>query len=226
KGWYSPIYGFYKKPFVEYVEKRKVHTFACLFCKVKVRRYQDTTDKNSPSGLARHAKACIGEQEVKNAMESGKKPDEVRHMLSGRVGPVKLNCPTFDRVTRWVTENCRPFEIVADRGFQSLMKTGRPHYWIPHPTTVSHDVKKVFAVTRSRISKLLRDYDGDISFATDAWTSPNHMAFVAITAHLIQDGDIYPILLDFFEVPESHTGKALAHEFARVVAEFGISDKV
>jgi hypothetical protein len=27
-------------------------------------------------------------------------------------------------IVRWVSENLRPFEIVRDRGFQSLMKTG------------------------------------------------------------------------------------------------------
>ncbi|KAK7047839.1 hypothetical protein VNI00_006167 [Paramarasmius palmivorus] len=30
----------------------------------------------------------------------------------------------------------------------------------------------------------------------------------------------------FFEVPESHTGETLAQEFARVLREFGISDKI
>jgi hypothetical protein len=125
---------------------------------------------------------------------------------------------------RWVSENCRPFEIVADRGFNSLMKTGRPGYWIPHPTVVSRDVKLAFARTRQRLSKMLRvsqqsfidisktcthyprtpqDYPGDISFATDAWTSSNHKSFVAITAHIVDDdGEPLVILLDFLELPE------------------------
>ncbi len=51
----------------------------------------------------------------------------------------------------WVTENLRPFSIVSDRGFQCLMKTGRPGYYIPSPSTVSRDVKLVFA--RSTVSR-------------------------------------------------------------------------
>ncbi|KAF8801351.1 hypothetical protein BYT27DRAFT_7115214, partial [Phlegmacium glaucopus] len=47
-------------------------------------------------------------------------------------------------IIRWVAENMRPFSIVKDRGFQSLMKTGRPRYYIPCPATVSRDVRKVF----------------------------------------------------------------------------------
>ena len=37
----------------------------------------------------------------------------------------------------WVAENLRPYEIMKDRSFQSLIKTGRPAYYLPHPSTVS-----------------------------------------------------------------------------------------
>ena len=50
----------------------------------------------------------------------------------------------------------RPFSVVKDRGFQSLMKTGRSGYYIPSPGTVSRDVKKVFIKCRQRIAKMLQ----------------------------------------------------------------------
>ena len=59
-------------------------------------------------------------------------------------------------IVRWVSESARPFKIVADRGFQSLMKTGRPEIYIPSPTTVARDVKLVFARTRERIAQMLQ----------------------------------------------------------------------
>jgi hypothetical protein len=65
-----------------------------------------------------------------------------------------------------------------------------------------------------------------LSFATDAWTSPNHKAYVAITVHLEQNGSPLAMLLDIVEVPKSHTGFNLAVAFARVLEDFGISDKV
>ena len=34
-------------------------------------------------------------------------------------------------IVRWVAESLRPYEIVSNRGFQCLMKTGRPEYYIP-----------------------------------------------------------------------------------------------
>ena len=59
-------------------------------------------------------------------------------------------------IVRWVAESKRPFEIVNDRGFQSLMKTGRPGYHIPSADTVSRDTKQVFVQARKRIAKMLQ----------------------------------------------------------------------
>lgn len=102
-------------------------------------------------------------------------------------------------------EQLRPFATVSDSGFQCLMKTGRPHYYIPSATTVSRDTKALFGHARHSIAALLRDYEGKISFATDAWTSPNHRAFVAVTAHLKVRGEPISLLLDLVEVAEVRT---------------------
>jgi hypothetical protein len=59
-------------------------------------------------------------------------------------------------IVHWVSESARPFEIVNDRGFQSLMKTGRPAYYIPSPSMVSCDVRMMFARTRQRIARILQ----------------------------------------------------------------------
>jgi hypothetical protein len=65
---------------------------------------------------------------------------------------------SFNRaeIIRWVSENTHPFEIVKDWGFQSLMKTGQPEYYIPSPSTVSRDVHLVFVHTHQWISKMLQ----------------------------------------------------------------------
>jgi hypothetical protein len=48
----------------------------------------------------------------------------------------------------------------------------------------------------------MQDHSGKLHFATDAWTSPNHRAFVAWTVHLHDTGNILSFLLDVIEVPE------------------------
>jgi hypothetical protein len=52
-------------------------------------------------------------------------------------------------IVQWVAESMHPFKIVEDRGFQCLMKTGRPDYYIPSAQTVSCDVKKIFMCCRN-----------------------------------------------------------------------------
>ena len=137
-----------------------------------------------------------------------------------------LTCCDSAEIVRWVSESIRPFEIVQDRGFQALMKTGRPEYYIPSSRTVSRDVKQVFVRACKRIAKMLQDHEGALSFGTDAWTSPNHKALIAVTVHFEIDGVPFCLLLDLVEVAKSHSGVNLAAAFAKVLNDFGISDKV
>ena len=106
------------------------------------------------------------------------------------------------------------------------MKTRRPDYYIPSPTTVSQDVKHVFANVRKGIAKMLQEHDGKLNFAMDMWTSPNHKAFVAVMAHFEVNGEPVCMLLDLVEVAMSHSGMNLAMAFAQILDEFGISNKV
>ncbi len=50
----------------------------------------------------------------------------------------------------------RPFSIVEDEGFKTLMKTGRSDHYIPKRRTVARDVKEVFKKTRKRMKKMLK----------------------------------------------------------------------
>lgn len=73
---------------------------------------------------------------------------------------------------------------------------------------------------------MLQEYDGNLNFATDAWTSPNHKAFVAFTVHFEHEGAPISMLLDLVEVAKSHSGVNLAEAFMKVLEDFGIQDKV
>jgi hypothetical protein len=118
-----------------------------------------------------------------------------------------------------VAESLRPFTIVEDRGFKSLMKTGRPEYYLPSKSTVSRDVRLVFVNVRKRMAKMMQvsryytqnlgatilnilpqEYEGNLNFATDAWTSPNHKSFVAVSVHFEHKGKPMCMILDVVEV--------------------------
>lgn len=154
-------------------------------------------------------------------------------------------CLTSDscEIVKWVAQSMRPFSIVEDEGFKTLMKTGRPNHYIPKRRTVARDVRYVFKKTKKRIAKILRvsvilpkndidltqtyqEHQGALSFATDAWTSPNHTPYVAITVHMEEKGVPVSLLLDIVRVACSHSGINLAKAFVQVLEEFGIADKV
>ena len=73
---------------------------------------------------------------------------------------------------------------------------------------------------------MIQDHEGALNFATDAWTSPNHKAYVAVSVHFENAGVPISMLLDIVEVPCSHSGLNLATAFARILEDFGISKKV
>jgi hypothetical protein len=127
------------------------------------------------------------------------------------------------------------------------MKTGRPEYHIPSAGTVTSDVWNVFINIQRHIARILQvstmiyvflivnspsrlqplqEHIGALNFTTDAWTSPNHKAYMVVTVHFENKGVPMAILLDIVELAHSHSGFNLAVAFAKILEDFGISNKV
>lgn len=68
--------------------------------------------------------------------------------------------------------------------------------------------------------------EGQLSFAIDTWTSPNHKAYITVTSHFEQDSTPISMLLNLVEAAKSHTGFTLAAVFAKILDDFGIAHKV
>ncbi|KAF8869378.1 hypothetical protein BD779DRAFT_1614497 [Infundibulicybe gibba] len=152
KDWNAPIYAFYY-PILDigYEKGCRYHKFRCgaKGCKKGVCRYLDKSDAKSTSNMRKHAKSCWGLEtdanEVRDTAASLK--DGSITATFERIGKGKVTyshqqhtkAETKAEIVCWVAENAHPYNIVSDRGFRSLMKTGRPEYYIPSPSTVSHD---------------------------------------------------------------------------------------
>ncbi|KAL1724711.1 hypothetical protein EV714DRAFT_222565 [Schizophyllum commune] len=226
--WTSPIYAFYKPvPEVEHVEMRDgrvriAHTFTCYNkgCTKRIRRFLDTSDRMSTSNLRDHAISCWGKSAVDAARDRGtakdardqvttplKRDSDIKLALE-RKGKGKItysmrahtNTETRAECVHWMVESFRPFALVEDDGFKRLMKTGRPEHYLPSRSTVSRDVKRVFVQTRSRIAQWLQEYEGDLNFQTDCWTSPNHKAYMGTTVTLEHNGSMMTFVLNVVEV--------------------------
>ncbi|KAJ2974858.1 hypothetical protein NUW54_g11827 [Trametes sanguinea] len=222
--WTSPVYAFYKAtPDIVYEKGRRAHVFACLAkgCKYTCRRYLDTGDSSSTGNLRRHVRKCWGAEVLKDADQAAnvaearesivgglKKDGLITYSFERKKGTVSYSHRTHSRaetrveIVKWVTQSMRPHVIVKDPGFQMLMKTGRPGYWIPPPSTVARDIRVIYKKSHAKVARLLREYDGALSFATDTWTSPNHRAFIAVTVHFVLNEEPVSMLLDLLEVTE------------------------
>ncbi|KAG1760281.1 hypothetical protein EDD22DRAFT_781373, partial [Suillus occidentalis] len=179
KDWTAPIYSFFNPvPVIGHVNGQRFHAFSCCTkgCNQSIRRFLDKADAKSTSNMRKHAKKCWGTETVEIV-------DKAKNATVARESIIEPLCTTgsitaaFERkgkgkvtyshrqhtktesraeIVRWVSESVRPFKIVEDRGFQSLMKTGRPECYIPSASTVSHDVKLIFAQTHKRIARMLQ----------------------------------------------------------------------
>jgi hypothetical protein len=76
KDWISPIYAFFQPtPTITTVDGRRVHEFRCTASNCKgrgkdpriVRRYLDTSDRNSTGNLRKHARMCWGDEILRGA---------------------------------------------------------------------------------------------------------------------------------------------------------------
>ncbi|GBE87595.1 hypothetical protein SCP_1102720 [Sparassis crispa] len=192
--WRSPVYAFFKSNVsVQYKNGHKCHFFTCATRKCRnvlggVRRYQDSKDKASTSNLKSHIIHCFGAAAVEAAIKGENAPrNDSIFAVFARQGqqPVTVSHRTHSNpevrahLVKWITECNRPAHLISDREFQELMTAGHPGLLLPTPMTLQRDVKASFQRCRERIGTLLREHPGHLNFATDAWTSPNHCAFVA-----------------------------------------------
>ncbi|KAJ6587344.1 hypothetical protein B0H10DRAFT_1831741, partial [Mycena sp. CBHHK59/15] len=249
--WTSTIYTFYLGDVkIEYRGSKLHHTFTCgaRNCKHTITRNQTTKDSNSTKNLRVHAKKCWGEdnvvaaEKVKSLAAARKLLKENSGVRSQRLtdifraheaggGESFSHVPLTNEQSRMfdgsprASESLRPFVIVKDRAYRRLMKSGRTSAYIPSPTTIARDVKLLFNKTRERLKKRFQNTPACISLVTDAWTSPNHRAYIAVSGHWEEEGKQINCLLDFVDVPKvilsqlnrHDTHQSFSHIMARIL---------
>ncbi|KAG1730211.1 hypothetical protein EDB19DRAFT_1897099 [Suillus lakei] len=144
--WVSPVYAFFDPtPHIVEIDGRRAHKFKCCAkaCKASIHRFLDKKDARSTSNMHKHIKSCWG-KEILSAADEAKDANKVHTKIVGRKGKLTYShhqhtwAETKVEIVRWVSESLRLFEVVKDQGFQLLMKMGRPEYYLPLPSTVSH----------------------------------------------------------------------------------------
>ncbi|KAK2463721.1 hypothetical protein APHAL10511_004472 [Amanita phalloides] len=229
KEWTSPVYAFFQpKPKIDVVvvgdDECVSHVFKCWHkqCKVTVCRFLDKKDTRSTSNMHKHVKACWGDKALV-AADSAANADDVRTFIVGGILKNGSITDSFERKGK----GKRTYSIRALTCAEVKAEIVRwPELYIPSLIMVACDMQLVFTWTRQRVAKYLNAYDGRLSFTTDAWTSPNHWAYVAMFVHLENNGTPSLMILDIVEVAESHSGANLAAAFAKILEDFDISHKI
>ncbi|KAI6024542.1 hypothetical protein EDC04DRAFT_2573899 [Pisolithus marmoratus] len=202
RDWKAPIYAFYSPvPIIKHISGRCCHIFKCLTksCKHCVWHFLDTGDRALTSNMWKHVKSCWG-GDVLKAVNKAAGLDIAQDVIKNYTVNGSITMAFEQKGKGKLTYLHQQHTKAEVQGFQSLMKTGRPEYYLPHPSTVSHNVKIVFAKTQNQIAKILQAYDGALNFGTDAWTSPNHKAFIAFSVHLAKEGKPLSMVLNIIEV--------------------------
>ncbi|KAF8137853.1 hypothetical protein K438DRAFT_1490060, partial [Mycena galopus ATCC 62051] len=180
----------------------------CKLAAGGVRRYRTNTDKtlakdrSSTSILSKHAKKCWGEKVVSARMKGTDKQVTDGSIFAAFTHQDERPAVPSDRTLTPAELRNRPLAIVDGREFRSILGAGRPEFSLPGRRTVARDLNVAFGIGRGFVEKLLREHEGRLNFATDAWTSPNHRAFLAWTVHLHHQGRPLAFPLDVYEVPE------------------------
>ncbi|KAF7291900.1 Dimer-Tnp-hAT domain-containing protein [Mycena indigotica] len=235
KKWTSGVYQFFKPDVKLLIETdgRPYQAFTCgaKKCKGKgdfkgVKRYQTrldgkpSGDRSSTSGLKKHARACWGkllvDERLSGTSASGPRDGNIfTSFAKASTRPIRASHRTHTEpefrahIVRWLAEAARPLRTIEDRELKELLGAGRPELTVPSRFTVARDLQAAYERCATRIANLLENYPGRLSFATDAWTSPNHL-----------------FLIDIYEVPESHSGETLAREFNEMLQRFNLSNKI
>ncbi|THH20278.1 hypothetical protein EW146_g1036 [Bondarzewia mesenterica] len=224
KHWISPIYAFFEpKPMIEYIVGHHCHSFKCLgkSCKKRIRRYLDKADATSTSNMCKHVASCWGSAVLEDIM-SFKMADNARDSVVKTLWTGTITEAFEQKGKGKVTYLHRQHTKSETRAkIVHWVSTGRPEHYIPSPSTVSRDVRLIFANCRKQILKMLQ-----VRRSMTANILPNHRAFVAITVHLEHDGIPICILLDIIEVMKSHSGENLAEAFVEILQDFAIEDKI
>lgn len=72
----------------------------------------------------------------------------------------------------------------------------------------------------------LRNLTG-VPLTTRCWTSISEQSYIAVTGHFVNStGELKTVLLDCMEYSDSHTADNLAGELNKIVALWGLQDKI
>jgi hypothetical protein len=131
------------------------------------------------------------------------------------------------KLLRWIVISQQPFTVVEEITFQEFIKTFYPEAKLPTANTIKNNIMECYENETKKIQEILQNISGQISYTIDIWTSVSMKAFLAITAHFIdEEWKLQTIVIDFIQIWGSHSGENIKEIFITCLKNFGIQTKV
>lgn len=192
-----------------------------------------TGSKSGTSGMHRHN--CPKDTGSKSLVTS---------FLQPAAAKVTQTDKTFvtDACISLCCQDLRPFEVVAGDGFmkytQAILKLQHRHKTLlnaadilPHPTTISRNVKtKAEDVREDLQNRLQQAYvDGNVSYTSDMWTDAHgQRSYLTVTAHWItNDWKLHSqvISTEEFDPMEKKTGVNIRGALEEIFKSLNVTDE-
>ncbi|MBW0517853.1 hypothetical protein O181_057568 [Austropuccinia psidii MF-1] len=129
----------------------------------------------------------------------------------------------------FISECHLPISITESSAFQSLLELCNPfalNLMVCRTALTAH-LSQMFFFHQEHICKLLLVNGLFISFTTDNWTSPNVTAFIAVTAHFMdEDYKLTSLLLGLSEIIGDHSGASLAKVFFNIISWYNLNQHI
>jgi hypothetical protein len=114
------------------------------------------------------------------------------------------------------------FNAVANKHLRATWKQLKKDIKIPCRATLRRRLDKYYESVKKAIKTRIPK-STKVSLAIDSWTSPNHLAFLAIIGYFITpDWELKEVMLGFENLPEGHTGKEQAEVVHQCLERYGL----
>lgn len=100
----------------------------------------------------------------------------------------------------------------------------RPGTSLPHPTTVSRDIKAIYEEGSIGVREYFKKRGRNVHLVIDGWTAPLVASYLGICVVWYDGGKIHRAILEFIRLKEKHDGEYLAKCVVECLKRFGLED--
>ncbi|XP_038678375.1 zinc finger BED domain-containing protein RICESLEEPER 2-like [Tripterygium wilfordii] len=131
-----------------------------------------------------------------------------------------------ESIAHFILMHEHPFTIVAQEGFNLMMKTSTPHFQGISRATAKNDCMAVYETMKIKLKAMLKNVN-KINLTTDLWRSNQQIEYMVVTGHFVDvDWKLQKRVLSFVNVPPPRGGVDIVDALFKCMNEWGIENKI